>query len=148
MIDRGATTIWETWKESDTTFSNCHPMFGTVTEWFYRCLGGIRPDPANPGFKEFVLAPRVPDGLESISSAYHSPYGEIVSNWKRSPQKAILFEMKIPKGSTAQVSLLLEPSQKLTITRKTGGFKPENIKGLSSGEFRLEEGEYTIMVSS
>lgn len=148
MIDRGATTIWETWKESDNTFSNCHPMFGTVTEWFYRWLGGIRPDPANPGFKEFVLAPRVPDGLESISSAYHSPYGEIVSNWKRSPQKAILFEMKIPKGSTAQVSLLLEPSQKLTITRKTGGFKPENIKGLSSGEFRLEEGEYTIMVSS
>jgi len=26
MMDNGATTIWETWKESDNTFSNCHPM--------------------------------------------------------------------------------------------------------------------------
>ncbi|NQU52665.1 MAG: family 78 glycoside hydrolase catalytic domain, partial [Bacteroidetes bacterium] len=54
MIDRGATTIWETWKESDNTYSNCHPMFGTVTEWFYRWLAGIQPDPENPGFKEFI----------------------------------------------------------------------------------------------
>ena len=30
MIDKGATTIWETWKESDNTYSNCHPMFVAV----------------------------------------------------------------------------------------------------------------------
>ena len=57
MIDQGATTIWETWKEIDNTFSNSHPMFGVVTEWYYRWLGGIRPDPENPGFKEFTLNP-------------------------------------------------------------------------------------------
>ena len=50
MIDQGATTIWETWKESDNTYSNCHPMFGTVTEWYYRWLGGIRPDPEKTRF--------------------------------------------------------------------------------------------------
>ena len=33
MIDRGATTLWETWKESDDTYSNCHPMLGSVDEW-------------------------------------------------------------------------------------------------------------------
>ena len=54
MIDQGATTIWETWKESDNYFSNSHPMFGVVTEWYYRWLGGIRPDPKHPGFKEFT----------------------------------------------------------------------------------------------
>ena len=54
MIDNGATSLWETWKESDDTFSNSHPMFGTVTEWFYRWLAGIRPDPKNPGFKKFI----------------------------------------------------------------------------------------------
>ena len=36
MLDRGATTLWETWKESDNTFSNCHPMFGSVDEWILR----------------------------------------------------------------------------------------------------------------
>ena len=29
MVDRGATTLWETWKESDDIYSNSHPMFGT-----------------------------------------------------------------------------------------------------------------------
>ena len=36
MLDRGATTLWETWKESDNVFSNCHPMFGSVDEWILR----------------------------------------------------------------------------------------------------------------
>ena len=36
MLDCGATTIWETWKESDNIYSNCHPMFGSVDEWMLR----------------------------------------------------------------------------------------------------------------
>lgn len=147
MIDNGATTIWETWKESDNTFTNCHPMFGTVTEWFYRWLGGIRPDPKNPGFKVFLLAPRAPDGLDSISCVYHSPYGEIVSNWKKGSEDTIVYEMKIPNGSTAQVSLSIAPFQKLSIEKAGEVFMPEDIKRIDSGEFRLEEGAYTISIS-
>ena len=36
MLDRDATTLWETWKESDNIYSNCHPMFGSVDEWILR----------------------------------------------------------------------------------------------------------------
>ena len=36
MVERGATTLWETWKESDNVYSNCHPMFGSVDEWILR----------------------------------------------------------------------------------------------------------------
>ena len=36
MLERGATTLWETWKESDDVYSNCHPMFGSVDEWILR----------------------------------------------------------------------------------------------------------------
>ena len=36
MLSCGATTIWETWKESDDVYSNCHPMFGSVDEWILR----------------------------------------------------------------------------------------------------------------
>ncbi|WP_373496474.1 family 78 glycoside hydrolase catalytic domain [Aquiflexum sp.] len=147
MIDRGATTIWETWKESDDTFTNCHPMFGTVTEWFYRWLGGIRPDQEYPGFREFTLAPRAPDGLSNISTSYHSPFGEIVSNWRRGLGDEMVYEMKIPKGSRARVSLQFKASQVISIVSKEGGLKPENIKGLESGKFILEEGYYTVIVS-
>ena len=36
MLNRDATTLWETWKESDNIYSNCHPMFGSVDEWILR----------------------------------------------------------------------------------------------------------------
>ena len=36
MLEKGATTLWETWKESDDAFSNNHPMFGSVDEWLIR----------------------------------------------------------------------------------------------------------------
>ncbi len=36
MLERGATTLWETWKESDNVYSNCHPMFGSVDEWILK----------------------------------------------------------------------------------------------------------------
>jgi alpha-L-rhamnosidase len=148
MIDNGATTIWETWKGSDNTFSNCHPMFGTVSEWYYRWLGGIRPDPENPGFKEFILAPSTPDGLEYVNCSYNSPFGEIVSNWKKEQPGTCRYDIKIPAGSIANVILPLNKSQKISIVSRNTDFKPEDISGLKKGDFKLGEGEYSITIAS
>ena len=148
MLDRGATTIWETWKESDNTYSNNHPMFGTISEWYYRWLGGIRPEPQNPGFKTFVLGPSTPEGLEFVNCTYHSPFGEIVSNWKRMPSGSIRYEMKIPKGSKATIILPLDESQKIKVEKKDKNFKPEKIDGLLTDNFKLDEGDYIITVYS
>ena len=41
MLENGATTLWEHWEFSDNTYSHNHPMFGSVSEWFYRVLAGI-----------------------------------------------------------------------------------------------------------
>lgn len=147
MIDNGATTIWETWKESDNTYSNCHPMFGNVTEWFYRWLAGIRPDPENPGFKKIIINPSTPDGLEFVNCKYNSPYGEIISNWKKQPD-AIQYEITIPAKSSANVILPVIQSQKITIELKNKKFYPEKIERLQTGNFDLGEGEYLITVSS
>jgi len=147
MIDRGATTIWETWKESDNVYSNCHPMFGTITEWYYRWLGGIRPLADHPGFREFILAPAVPRGLDFVNCTYHSPMGPIVSGWSRTPEY-IRYEMKVPEGTVARVSL--DPGGKNTISIEKNGIKldPGTIEGLQSGQFRLGEGNYAIQILS
>lgn len=144
MLDRGATTIWETWKESDNVYSNCHPMFGTVSEWFYRWLGGIRPDPAYPGFERFTIAPALPDGLDFVKCSYKSPYGEIVSNWNNKNKNHPQFEITVPKGTTAAVSL---PSvKKLTVKESKGeSFSPSTKEG-NKTVFDLKPGEYLISV--
>lgn len=147
MIDRGATTIWETWKESDNTYSNCHPMFGSVSEWFYRWLGGIQPDPENPGFKVFTLAPSIPQGLEFVNCNYNSAFGEIVSNWNWDKSGNIQYEIAIPAGSTANVVIPKNPAQKISI-KKTDSRLDAEINGLQTGRFKLKEGKYVIAVGN
>ncbi len=147
MIDRGAMSIWETWKESDNIYSSCHPMFGTVTEWYYRWLGGIRPVPEKPGFEEFVLAPTTPAGLAYINCTYQSPLGPIVSNWKQTAENNYQYELSIPKGSAAQVNLPMSSGQNLAVKRKSDDTEMTDIAGLQSGQFKLEPGEYIITQS-
>jgi len=145
MIDQGATTIWETWKESDNYFSNSHPMFGVVTEWYFRWLGGIRPDPKYPGFKEFIINPSTPKELDFVNCTYYSPYGKIVSNWKKESSESYRYEISIPKGSIANVSLPISSSQQIIIRSKN--IEVKNINGLKSGKFKLNNGDYVITVS-
>lgn len=147
MIDQGATTIWETWKESNNIYSNNHPMFGTVSEWYYRWLAGIRPDPEHPGFKEFFLTPNTPEGLESVNCTYNSPYGEIVSNWELIITDSYRYEITVPIGSRANVTLPVSQSQKIAITNKHGINQSASIDGLQTGQFSLQEGDYVITVS-
>jgi alpha-L-rhamnosidase len=148
MIEQGATTIWETWKESDNTFSNNHPMFGTVSEWFYRWLAGIRPDPEYPGFQEFFLTPTTPEGLETVNCTYHSPFGAIVSNWKKQSSGSYTYEITVPSGSKANVKLPVDGAQKVTIENAKGIDQSSSIDGLQSGHFSLPEGSYEIVIGS
>jgi alpha-L-rhamnosidase len=148
MIDHGATTIWETWQESDNTYSNCHPMFGSVSEWLYRWLGGIRPDPDYPGFKKFIIAPSLPDGLEYVECSYNSPFGKIVSNWKRENNIKQVFELTIPEGSLALIKLPVNEQQKITIVRKIGNrSSPLHIDVKNYSAFELKSGDYTLSVT-
>jgi len=146
MISRGATTIWETWKESDDTFSNCHPMFGTITEWFYRWLGGIRPILQHPGFEKFIISPCTPDGLNEVRVNYRSPYGTIVSNWVKDEDKTT-YEFEIPQQSSAQIQLKKDLSQKITVTAVSDpSLNPNAIKGLNEGNFELSAGKYVVTI--
>ncbi len=147
MVDKGATTIWEAWKESDNVYSNCHPMFGVVSEWFYRWLGGIRPDPDYPGFKKFVIAPVIQAGLDFVNCSYLSPFGKIKSSWKTNKNN-ISFELTIPQNTTASFEL---PSIKnaITIIEKLEGSKVVMKKVVRKKliDEELTGGDYRICVS-
>ncbi len=101
MIDRGATTLWETWRESDNVYSNCHPMFGSVSEWFYRWLGGIRQDENSTGFKKFCINPQTPEGLTYVKTSYKTPFGYIRSDWEKTASGGTKYTITVPKGTKA-----------------------------------------------
>jgi len=147
MIERGATTVWETWKESDNTYSNCHPMFGSVTEWFYRWPGGIRPVSDEPGFKKFILAPYIPLGLDSVNCTYHSPFGKIVSNWKKEGSDCVQYRFIIPEGSIAMIALHHRLFRNIEILKNNKQSEKVMPEGYETGRFELGGGEYLITLN-
>lgn len=123
-------------------------MFGTVSEWFYHWLAGIQPDPDHPGFKEFFLTPKMPEGLESVNCTYHSPYGAIVSHWKKIASESYTYEITVPNGTKANITLPVSQSQTLAIINGEGRNQSSSIDGLQTGQFYLQEGDYVITVTS
>ena len=71
MLETGATTLWETWKYPEKYPSQNHPMFGSVSEWFFRSLLGI--NPGAPGFRRIILKPQPAGDLTWAKGTYQSP---------------------------------------------------------------------------
>ena len=100
MINNGATTLWETWKYSDNVYSQNHPMFGSVVEWFYRSLLGI--NATSPGFKKFIVKPQPTSDLIWAKGHYDSPYGRIKSDWIISGN-TYKHNVSVPVNTTAEI---------------------------------------------
>ena len=82
MVQNGATTLWEHWEFSDNTFSHNHPMFGSVSEWFFKWLAGIQSQPDAVGFNKILIRPQPVSGIDWVESEYKSVRGSIHSGWK------------------------------------------------------------------
>jgi alpha-L-rhamnosidase len=104
MLENGATTLWEHWEFSDNTFSHNHPMFGSVSEWFYKVPAGINPAPDAVGFDKIIIRPRPIGDLKWVKASYDSVHGKVVSDWSREAGKFKL-RARVPVGATATVFL-------------------------------------------
>jgi len=102
MLANGATTLWEHWALSESTYSHNHPMFGSISQWFFNWLGGIQPDPEAAGFDRLVIRPQLVDGLDWVRCSYRSARGQVVSNWSRT-RGAVEWQITIPPTATATI---------------------------------------------
>ncbi|HWS01420.1 MAG TPA: glycoside hydrolase family 78 protein [Prolixibacteraceae bacterium] len=104
-IVNGATTLYENWPiDAKSDISLNHIMFGEISAWFYKALGGIRPDPARPGFKNILLDPHFVKGLAHFEASHMGPYGLIVSKWVRTKNK-MEYSVTVPANSSAILTL-------------------------------------------
>lgn len=100
-VVNGATTLLENWDlNAERDISDNHMMFGEIGGWFFKSLGGILPDTDYPGFKHIILRPIFPEGLHEAAVKHTSPFGEIVSSWKKKGQH-IEYKVTVPPNSRA-----------------------------------------------
>jgi alpha-L-rhamnosidase len=94
-IEQGATTLWEEWNGDQ---SRNHIMFGDISAWFYKALGGIRPE--GPGWRSIYIEPNIVNGLTSASAHYRSINGLVSSSWKRDDRN-LEIKLQIPANTSA-----------------------------------------------
>jgi alpha-L-rhamnosidase len=104
MLDKGATTLWEHWEYSDNIYSHNHPMFGSISGWFYKYLAGIRPADDAVAYNKIILAPAGFDRLNYARADYHSPQGLISSSWRKKGD-SLFYEATVPVKTSATILL-------------------------------------------
>jgi len=145
-IVNGATTLYENWPiDSKRDLSLNHIMFGEVCAWFFKALGGIKPDPAQPGFKNIILQPHFVTGLTYSTVSHHSPYGEIISKWERK-KKDVIYSVTVPANSTADV--YLPESVQLKKVTLADGKTTVNLQQNTGNGYRLPAGSFVFELKS
>lgn len=98
QVKCGATTTWERWDalkpdgtvneekmagSGENMVSFNHYAFGSVGEFYYQYILGIRPE--KPGFAKLHFAPYPDERLGGVSGSYLSVAGKIESAWRYKP---------------------------------------------------------------
>jgi alpha-L-rhamnosidase len=94
----GANTMWEYWEEDAR--SRDHAFLGTVDDWLYQYLAGIKPDA--PGYKRVRIKPFVPDDLDRAAAHTETVRGRVSSSWRKFGDDLRL-RVKIPANTKAKV---------------------------------------------
>ncbi len=152
-IENGATTIWERWdgyvkgrgfQDAGMNSFN-HWAFGAVGEWMMRVVVGIDRDPAVPGWRRAILAPKPGGGLSWAKGAYHSPVGRYEVSWVVEGE-ALTLDVVVPPNAEA---ILEVPTEKVDTIRE-GDRHPTAAPGvtpLGRNRFRLAAGTYRFTCS-
>jgi len=129
MLANEATTLYEAWQYPDTICSQNHPMFGSISEWYYKSLLGI--NAKAPGFTHFEIKPQPSGDLTWAKGHYDAIVGHISSEWKIEGTHFLL-KVSVPANTIATIYV---PSlAKASVLE--GGQTIEKFSGLKFLEYR------------
>jgi alpha-L-rhamnosidase len=138
MLERGATTLWEHWEYSDDVYSHNHPMFGSVSEWFYRAVAGINVAEDAVGADKLIIRPNPVGGLTAASGEYQSIRGKVVCRW-RIEEDRLWLDVRIPVGATAEGDRPAEQAPGVRL-QQAGGERV--VYKVGSGAYNFQVREY------
>lgn len=116
QLAQGATALTESWQALPSV-SNNHFMLGHIMEWFYSGLAGIKQVASDVAFKEFEINPQPVGDVTFARASYLSPYGKIVSDWKKEPHQFTL-SVEIPANTTAKIYLPSKSNSTISVNGK------------------------------
>ncbi|KAH7382048.1 glycoside hydrolase family 78 protein [Cadophora sp. MPI-SDFR-AT-0126] len=139
FLRRGETTLLEFWQ--DECRSKCHDMLGSILEWFYVAVLGIKV--SEDGYRTFTVAPPYVSEFDAVKGTFECPYGEIAVDFKRGKDGVVVLELTVPLSTTPTV-LLPDPSSMAQVTRHADKSSSKTETGAS---ILLRHGKYSVRIT-
>ena len=104
--------MWEHWnslKEDGSFWSTSmnsfnHYAYGAVYDWIFGVSAGINPCEDAPAYKKIAIAPHPCKELGFVDASIESRSGFVRSAWYYKDD-AVYYEVEIPEGATAELTL-------------------------------------------
>jgi alpha-L-rhamnosidase len=134
-VNEGATTIWERWNGFTTEkgFGDAsmnsfnHYAFGSIGEWMFSGILGIKREEKYPGFREFILDPQYGGRLTYAIGHFDSMVGRITSSWNwNHNNNNFIYNCTVPPNSIATVYIPANEAKKVS----EGGIPAYEAKGI------------------
>jgi len=77
-------------------------------------LGGIEQSEKSVAYKDALITPQIVNGMDDVSTDFKTPYGTIVSKWKKTAD-GIVVEVEIPVNTTAILVLPAKEGTEISI---------------------------------
>ncbi|MTV26700.1 Bacterial alpha-L-rhamnosidase [Nitriliruptoraceae bacterium ZYF776] len=112
-IHQGATTIWERWDawtiehgfQSAAMNSFNHYSLGSVGEWLYGYVAGLRQEAGSVAWQRVAIEPVVGGRLRHAAARQHTVRGVISSSWHLVEGDALHLRVSLPPGVSGTVTL-------------------------------------------
>ncbi len=104
-LTKGATTLWEGFKENDAVVSSRnHHFWGFISAWFIKELAGVKYNPTGKNLKEVNICPHFVQALNDAEGFFNSNFGVIHSKWVKT-EGGITLTVSVPEGFTGEIRL-------------------------------------------
>ncbi|RZK82357.1 MAG: alpha-L-rhamnosidase [Pedobacter sp.] len=146
QLAHGATALTESWQAYGFV-SNNHFMLGHLMEWLYSGIGGIRAAKDAIAYKTLEIRPQAIGNLTSSSTTFETPYGHVLSSWKKTGSSFEL-TVEIPANSFAEIVLPVNGKAKVFEGDKLVNLKGNNVARISEHQIKLKvgSGRYSFRV--
>jgi alpha-L-rhamnosidase len=85
-----------------------------MIDWVYRTVGGLAPDPADPGYRTVHIAPRPAEGLDHATASIQTRQGRLAIDW-RVDDGVFEATLEVPFGSRAVLDLPVTDESVVTV---------------------------------
>ncbi|KAL4924812.1 bacterial alpha-L-rhamnosidase-domain-containing protein [Aspergillus undulatus] len=135
FLRRGETTLSEFWQ--DACRSKCHDMLGTIYEWVYEGVLGVRTE--SDAYRSWSLRPPFNSEFGKVEGEVECPYGVIKARFERKEGGNVEVGVRVPTGT---VCTLYIPAY----GRVVEGLDSESF--VNEGQVVLTQGTYELVVQA